>query len=147
MHNLIIFSIFFTNKNRGGTLSLPPIITKVYLPLIITKVKLALLINIILVKSLKEHVLECIYQRVFNFHIAPEGFFYKSFDQIPLWNMISFKVHIFISLIEHGLECIFQIFFLLNFFRRFFLQLIWSNFSMKHDIVLSIKYIYSYVFK
>ena len=40
VHNLISFSMVFTNKNRGGTLCPPPpIITKVYLPLIITKVK------------------------------------------------------------------------------------------------------------
>ena len=39
VHNLITFSIVFTNKNRGGTLSPPPIITKVYKPPIITKVK------------------------------------------------------------------------------------------------------------
>ena len=41
VHNLINFSIVFTNKNRGDPLSPPPpppIITKVYLPLIITKV-------------------------------------------------------------------------------------------------------------
>ena len=38
--NLITFSIVFTNKNRGYTLSPPPPIkTTVYLPLIITKVK------------------------------------------------------------------------------------------------------------
>ena len=40
VHNLITFSIVFTNKSRGGgTLNPPPIITKVYLPPIITKVK------------------------------------------------------------------------------------------------------------
>ena len=35
VHNLIYFSMVFTNKNRGGG----TIITKVYLPLTITKVK------------------------------------------------------------------------------------------------------------
>ena len=37
VHNLITFSIVFTNKNRGGALLAPPppIITKVYLPPII----------------------------------------------------------------------------------------------------------------
>ena len=38
VHNLITFSIVFTNKNRGGG-HVVSIITKVYLPLIIAKVK------------------------------------------------------------------------------------------------------------
>ena len=38
-HNLITFSMVFTNKNREGTLSPPPIITKVCKTPIITKVK------------------------------------------------------------------------------------------------------------
>ena len=42
VHNIISFSMVFTNKNRGGDTFRPPpppIITKVYLPPIITKVK------------------------------------------------------------------------------------------------------------
>ena len=42
VHNLITFSIVFTNKIGGGALwASPPIITKVYLPPIITKVNSA----------------------------------------------------------------------------------------------------------
>ena len=77
VHNLITFSIVFTNKNRGGgTLSphpLPPIITKAYLPPIITKVNtlddltfsestpsgtfLVTVVPVSLLKSIQQHFL------------------------------------------------------------------------------------------